>query len=57
MADNVENGLEIQETKGDWGGAIVMVRGEGVRKGGVEGACMGVLRDGATYTIVMVYLA
>ena len=25
VADNVDNGIEIQETRGDWGGAMIMV--------------------------------
>ncbi len=26
IADNVENGIEIQETHGDWGGPMIVVR-------------------------------
>ncbi len=25
IADNVDNGIEIQETVGEWGGSIIMV--------------------------------
>ena len=26
MADNVDNGIEIQEANGEWGGAVVKVK-------------------------------
>jgi len=26
LADNIQNGIEIQETIGDWGGAMIRVR-------------------------------